>query len=111
MAADSVTIPGLTESPAEQGRHTEPYPLSNGITVGSQESEGYGSGSQTTDGQLSTTALEVMSRVCCLVPCKRDVTCATLGFVRRDTRGSVDRAGNESWCTESRRSNGTNGCC
>lgn len=63
MAADSVSsvaIPGLTESPAEQ---TRSYPLSNGITVGSQESEGYGSGSQATDGQPSTTSLEDSSDV------------------------------------------------
>jgi hypothetical protein len=63
MAADSVSsvaIPGLTESPAEQ---TRSYPLSNGITVGSQESEGYGSGSQATDGQPSTTSLEVCDSV------------------------------------------------
>lgn len=64
MAAESsssLSIPGLDRNaPADQIGHAESHLKSNGITVGSQESEGYASGSQTTDGQSSTNALEVL---------------------------------------------------
>ena len=63
MAAEStpsLPIPGLDGGvSADQNARTDSHTLSNGITSGSQDSEGYVSGSQTVDGQSSTAVGEV----------------------------------------------------